>query len=278
MQQSTTHAGAVSAAPLFRCNGESPRRPWQKAYVYAKRLVSPSAFVTLLDIAELNGDLFPPPVAIRLIANRRGLAMRTIQRHTEELKRANILRIEYSKITWCRNTPNRYIPLDMNGEPIHLIHVRNVVEKLKTELKTTTAPQERRIVPVSRTREGDHPPAMRSLYELNGRLMRSRHNRSSENRQYFAYRANVGVYDPAQSPVHTPPSPEELAERAEYAERERQRQRERVAAAAAAEEQRKREREEYERRRREEMNEKPDAEMQARIDRLNLKLRFHSGD
>lgn len=248
-------------------------RPWQKSYIWARDLVSPSVYMTLLILAELCGDLYPPEIALRVIASRRDLEVRTIQNHLKALEKAKIIRIERRKISWCRNTPNRYILLDINGEPLYLIHARNCREKLNTESNTTTAPQERRVDSGNRTFQDDHPPAMRSLYELNGRLMRSRHHRAAETRQYFAWRANVGVYTPDQTAVNAPRSDQEHEK---WAETLRKRNQERQAAAeaqiAAANEQRKREQAERERRRQAEAAEPISAEEQATIDRLNRRL------
>jgi hypothetical protein len=254
-------------------------RPWIKAYTWARDLVSASQYVTLLHLAELNGDLYPPEIAVKLIAHRRHLSERMIRYHLQALEKAKIIRIERCKISWCRNTPNRYILLDINGEPLHLIHARNCREKIKTELNTNTPPPERRIVPVSRTREGDHPPEMRERYEKVGRVMaenrtlramvRSRQHSTPE---YFAYRANVGVYDPHKNDVNAPQCDAEASEWAEaYQKRQRERQAQAQAQIAAANEQRQREQAERDRRRQAEAAEPISAELRAEIDRIKRK-------
>lgn len=232
MTNGTTANTTSETATNLGCNRPTPRRSWYKTPAYAIDLVSGPVLKTLLCIIELNGDLPPAELPSRLLASRRGVDPKTIYNHCRALEKANVLRILRGKTSWCRNTPNRFIPLDVNGEPLYLNAARNCREKIKTELKTNTAKTD----PVNREREDDHPPAMRRLYELNGRLMRSRHERRDQTRQYFAYRANVGVYSPAAE--EQPTAEQQLsdaAERAAYWERYRAK---RAAEEAAAEQRR----------------------------------------
>ena len=170
-------------------------RRWDKAARWIQDRVSPQALKTYLVIQRLTSGQ-PRHISKRLLASRRGVSTKTIYNHMCELIEAKVMRAVYAKISRCRNAPNLYIFLDIDGRDLHLSVAKNCTEKPLQPLKLLTTPRVARVE--------NHPPAMRKLYEHNANLLgrlRLREQReayrlrAAQDRNRRAMQASVGLYE-----------------------------------------------------------------------------------
>jgi len=152
-------------------------RRWDKAPRWVQERVSSQALKTYLVLQRLTSGQ-PRRLSKRLLASRRGVSTKTIYNHICELIAARVMRAEYAKVSACRNAPNRYILLDIDGGDLHLAVERNCTEKQEQILKPKATAREAR-------RVENHPPAMQKMYGLIGRLFKHRHKAGpSKGHQY----------------------------------------------------------------------------------------------
>jgi len=185
-------------------------RRWDKAPRWVQGRLSPQALSTYLVFLHLiqgNSKRIP----IRLLASRRRVSQKTIYNHVIEMIDAKVMRVMRFKIERCRNTPNLYILLDMDGGDLNLASEKNCREKRVQNLKPSTSH-------AASARESNNSPAVRKLFEQNGRLWkllrkvrdakRGKHQlHAAEDRCRRAMMANVGVYTGPKTPD---PTPEEI--------------------------------------------------------------------
>jgi len=274
---------------------------WQKCLLWVRDRVSPQAFVTYLVTLEMNGMFSPPPLEKKAIANKRRVHPKTVYNHAIELEAANVWRIERTKKSRRRNAPNRYIPLDIDGRPLHLKQETICTEKIKTELSTTTksptacagggnllempkppseppsepAPARQPRPAFSRSAE-NHPPQMRrrwnerQTYLRDGQRWNELREEKAQQRCRRATEARLGIYKPEDATM----KPATEATEATEAEMQvwREQQRKRREQLAAQEERERIEWAEAAKRKRESMAEPPTPEELERIERLNRKL------
>jgi len=169
-------------------------RRWDKAARWIQDRVSPQSLKTYLVLQRLSSGQ-PRHISKRLLASRRGVSTKTIYNHTCELIEAKVMRAVYVKISRCRNAPNLYIFLDIDGQDLHLSVAKNCMEEPLQPLNPLTTPRVARVE--------NHPPAMRKLYEHNANLLgrlRLREQReayrlrAAQDRTRRAMQVNVGVY------------------------------------------------------------------------------------
>jgi hypothetical protein len=137
---------------------------WDKAHRWVRDRLSSQAFKTYLVYVEVMGATSRARrmVPKRLLASRRGVSGRTIYNHNREMIRAGVLRLQIHKISHKRNAPNTYILLGIDGRDLDFSMEKNFHEKPLQNLKLTTPPRVARVE--------NNFPAMRRLYEQNGRL------------------------------------------------------------------------------------------------------------
>lgn len=98
----------------------------------------------------------------RHLAKLRGVkSTETIRLHVRAMERAGVLRTVHKRIAPKRNAPNLYILLDIDGRDLVVAYPQKKLQETISRLRTNTPPPRRR---------DNHPPAMRKLYEENGRL------------------------------------------------------------------------------------------------------------
>ena len=170
-------------------------RRWDKAPRWVQERVSSQALKTYLVLQRLTSG-HPRRLSKRLLASRRGVSTKTIYNHICELIAAKVMRAVYAKIGPCRNAPNLYVLLDIDGGDLHLAVERNCTEKLLQPLKPKAPPRAAGVEGMS--------SAERKLYEQNARLYELLHKARDgrrDQRQLHAARertrravaANVGT-------------------------------------------------------------------------------------
>lgn len=179
-------------------------RRWDKAPRWIQERVSSQALKTYLVLQQLTQGK-PMRLPKRLLASRRGVSSKTIYNHLCELIAAKVVRATYAKVSACRNAPNLYILLDIDGGDLRWGMERNCTEKPVQTLKPKATAREAR-------RVENHPPVVRKLYNLVGRLYRHRHKtggqskghayrlQAAEERNRRALEATVGVYTGPRAP------------------------------------------------------------------------------
>lgn len=166
---------------------------WDKAHRWVRDRLSPQAFKTYLVVVELTQGK-PKAISKRVLKCRRGVSDKTIYNHSREMIHAKVMRAKTRKISRCRNAPNTYVLLDIDGRDLHLSMEKNYREKLVQTQKLTTPPRSARV---------ESSPAMRKLFEQNGRLWKllrrvadtkAHRLRKAEERTRRASEAMVGVH------------------------------------------------------------------------------------
>ena len=174
---------------------------WDKAHRWVRERVRPQEFATYLVHVELGGGK-PRRIPKRLLASRRGVTEKTIFNHNRALAKAGVLRFLIHKIGRRRNAPNTYILLDRDGRDLHLSREKIFHEKPVQISKPTTPPRAARVE--------NHPPAMRRLFEQNGRIWKllrrvtdakAHRLRRAEERTRRASEANLGRWNGVFVPV-----------------------------------------------------------------------------
>lgn len=182
-----------------RVNTVSSRRRWDKAPRWIQERVSSQALKTYLVLQQLTQGK-PTRLPKRLLASRRGVSSKTIYNHLCELIAAKVVRAAYAKVSACRNAPNLYVLLDIDGGDLRWGMERNCTEKPLQTLKPKATAREA-------LRVENHPPMVRRLFKIVGRLYRQRHKprveskghehrlRAARERTRTASQASLGTLD-----------------------------------------------------------------------------------
>jgi hypothetical protein len=193
---------------------------------------------------------------------------RTAIRHTKAIEAAGICRINRTRKRRDYSNANEYVFLDVNGSDLTLNNDKNVTQVLKTDLQLTTPAA----LPRPQVDFCNRNPRFQRLIEYKNLL--EAQNRSL--RSIVRGKNHKNPPDPwGGSGVHapvTPDTPEDVEARAKFWRKYRE-QMAKLDAEGADRRAAIAEILDRQRREREEKPTPPDPEMQARIDRLNRRLR-----